>query len=200
MNNNHGIPDHLFNDHTGAYGNSMTLATYIHLIMNKIESDYGPRDRNWWLAGVEFHEGVPQVWYPESDVNSVSGSIVIMLGAKTFTDVKRAVYQLAHECVHTLSTVIGVKAPVLEEGLATAFSEDILEQWFGDTDKKAYTDDVRYRDAAANVRTLLQLEPDAIRRLREQEPAFKRMTAATFSDAGLDQIPQPLINELLRTF
>lgn len=123
-----------------------------------------------------------------------------MLGAKTFTDVKRAVYQLAHECVHTLSTVIGVKAPVLEEGLATAFSEDIIEQWFGDTDKRVYTDDVRYRDAAANVRTLLQLEPDAIRRLREKEPAFKRMTAATFSDAGLDQIPQPLINELLRTF
>ncbi|EMI7251385.1 MULTISPECIES: hypothetical protein [Enterobacteriaceae] len=123
-----------------------------------------------------------------------------MLGAKTFTDAKRAVYQLAHECVHTLSTVIGVKAPVLEEGLATAFSEDILEQWFGDTDKKAYTDDVRYRDAAANVRTLLQLEPDAIRRLREQEPAFKRMTAATFSGAGLDKIPQPLVNELLRTF
>ncbi|WP_110775788.1 hypothetical protein [Cronobacter sakazakii] len=200
MNNNYAIPTHLFNDHTGANENSMTLATYIHRIMNKIESDYGSRDRNWWLAGIEFHEGVPQVWYPESDENSVTGSIVIMLGAETFRDFKCAVYQLAHECVHTLSTVIGVKAPVLEEGLATAFSEDFIEQWFGETDKKAYTQDVRYRDAAANVRKLLQLEPDAIKRLREKEPAFKRMTAATFSDAGLDKIPQPLINELLRTF
>lgn len=200
MNNHYGIPTHLFNDHTGQNKNSMTIATYICLIMKEIESRYGHRDKNWWLAGVEFHEGAPQVWYPGSHENSVSGSIVIMLGGATFSNVKRAVYQLAHECVHTLSPVIGIDAPVLEEGLATAFSEDMIEQWFGDTNKQAYTNDSRYRDAAANVRNLLQLEPEAIKRLREKQPAFNRMTAATFVDAGLGQVPGPLIDELLRTF
>ena len=55
-------------------------------------------------------------------------------------------------------------------------------------------------DAAARVRELLQLEPDAIRKLRAVEPDFYRMTEHTFADAGLDQIPQPLVAELLRTF
>lgn len=126
--------------------------------------------------------------------------LTIMLGETTFKDRKRAVYQLSHECVHTLSTLIRVKAPVIEEGVATVFSEDMIEQWFGDTDKQAYTDDVRYHDAAANVRKLLHMEPDAIKRLREKQPTFKLMTATTFSDAGLIQVPQPLIAELLRPF
>jgi len=200
MNNQYNIPDHLFNAHTGSAGNTWTLATYTYRILAEIARRYGQRDNNWLLCGVEFHDGVPQVWYPGADETSTSGYIAIILSAETFSDPRRAVYQLAHECVHTLSTVIRVKAPVLEEGLATVFSEDMIEQWFGETDKRAYTQDVRYRDAAANVRTLLQLEPDAIRRLREKQPAFKLMTAATFADAGLGQVPQPLVDELLRTF
>lgn len=67
---------------------------------------------------------------------------------------------------------------MLEEGLATVFSEDMIEQWFGETDKRVYTGDVRYRDAAANVRKLLQLESDAIKRLREKQPVFKLATPA----------------------
>lgn len=200
MRNEYGIPHHLFNAHTGDAGNTFTLATYTSEILSEIMRRYGPRDNNWLLCGVEFHNGVPQVWYPGADEKSTSGYIAIMLSVETFSDAKRAVYQLAHECVHTLSTVINVKAPVLEEGLATAFSEDIIEQWFRDTNKQAYTNDVRYRDAAANVRMLLQLEPDAIKRLREKQPAFKLMTAATFADAGLVKVPQSLIAELLRPF
>lgn len=200
MNNTYGIPDHLFNAHTRPAGNTYTLATYTSEILTEIKHRYGPRDDNWLLCGVEFHDNVPQVWYPGSDEHSSSGYIAIMLSAETFSDAKRAVYQLAHECVHTLSTVIGVKAPVLEEGVATTFSEDIIEEWFGDTHKQAYTDDARYRDAAVNVRKLLQLEPEAIRRLRQIEPAFKRMTAKTFTDTGLGHVPQPLIDELLQTF
>lgn len=83
--------------------------------------------------------------------------------------------------------------------MATVFSGDMIEQWFGETDKRVYTGDVRYRDAAANVRKLLQPESDAIKRLRKQ-PVFKLMTATTFADAGLGQVPQPLVDKLLRTF
>lgn len=200
MNNQYKIPDHLFNAHIGLAGNTWTLATYTYTMLNEITRRYGPRDNNWLMCGIEFHNDVPQVWYPGAAKESTKGYIVIMLSAEAFSDPKQAVYQLAHECVHTLNTVIGVNAPVLEEGLATVFSEDMIEQWFGETDKRAYTDDVRYRDAAANVRKLLQLEPDAIKRLREKQPVFKLMTATTFADAGLSQVPQPLVDELLRTF
>jgi len=199
MNNSFGIPDHLFNDHTASMGNTWTLATYTYVFLAEIARRYGPRDNSWLLCGVEFHNDVPQVWYPGSFETSSSGYITIMLSAETFSDPKRAVYQLAHECVHTLTTVIGKSAPVIEEGLATAFSEDMIERWFDDKDKQVYTTDARYSDAAAKVRRLLQLEPDAITRLRDKEPAFKHMTAETFSQAGL-QVPPDMVKELLADF
>ena len=143
MHNSFGIPEHLFNGHTASTGNTWTLATYTSAILAEIARRYGPRDSNWLLCGVEFHNGVPQVWYPDSNEKSSSGYIVIMLSAETFSDLKQAVYQLAHECVHTLTTVIGKRAPVIEEGLATAFSEDMIEYWFGDSNKQAYTIDAR---------------------------------------------------------
>ncbi|KUQ84811.1 hypothetical protein [Enterobacter genomosp. O] len=199
MNNPYGIPYHLFNAHTGATSNTWTLASYTKEILSVMTCRYGPRDSNWLLCGVEFHNNVPQVWYPGANQAATCGYIIIMLSVEAFSDAKRAVYQLAHELVHTLSTVIGVEAPVLEEGLATAFSEDIIEQLFGEPDKHSYTADTRYRDAAANVRMLLQLAPDAIRRLREIQPAFKLMTAATFEEAGLN-VPTFLVEALLKPF
>jgi hypothetical protein len=199
MNNGYGIPDHLFNAHSGEAGNTWTLATRFGQLLHKIERKYGFREPGWTLLGVEFHDDVPQVWFPGSGDYPPRRHIVIMLSAAAFSNEKQAIYQLAHECVHLLSPGKLGSATVMEEGLATAFSEDIIEEWFGEKNKAGYTNDQRYRDAAAHVRQLLQQEPDAILHLRGVEPAFSRMTAATFVDAGLN-VPTALVDELLSKF
>ncbi|EMI5464322.1 hypothetical protein R8E95_004413 [Enterobacter roggenkampii] len=108
-------------------------------------------------------------------------------------------YELAHECIHLLAPTGGRSAPVIEEGLATVFSEDMIEYWCGNTHKQAYTTDLKYADAAARVRELLDTEPDAIHRLREVQPAFYMMKADTFIRAGLSIDPE-LIEVLLTKF
>ncbi|EIV8684344.1 hypothetical protein AB5T03_004255 [Escherichia coli] len=125
--------------------------------------------------------------------------IAISLSAETFSDRQRTVYQLAHECVHLLAPVVGGGAPVIEEGLATVFSEDMIEEWCGNTNKQSYTGDKRYVNAAARVRELLALAPDAIPRLRVVQPAFNHMTADTFVRAGLN-VPPALVTALLASF
>ncbi|MEN4541294.1 hypothetical protein ABEG79_22710 [Pantoea agglomerans] len=93
----------------------------------------------------------------------------------------------------------GDGALVIEEGLATAFSEYVIEVWFNETDNTNYTNDIHYRDAVQKVRELLKQAPDAIDRLRKIECAFSNMTAATFESAGLN-VSKQLISELLRQF
>lgn len=199
MNNSFGIPAHLFKVKQADGNWSMTPATYASCFIQEMEERYGSRDRSWTYVGIEFHAGQPQVWFPGGYETPPRKHIAICLGAGAFSNRERTVYQLAHECVHLLAPVVGGGAPVIEEGLATAFSEDMIEKWCGNTRKQAYTSDQKYADAAARVRELLALAPDAIPRLRATEPAFHQMTADTFTRAGLN-VPPALVTALLARF
>ena len=199
MSNSFDIPDHLFrvmqeNDYW-----SMTPANYASRFIQEMEKRYGSRDRSWTYVGVDFSDDVPHVWYPGNKETPPRKHIAISLSAGAFSDRQRTVYQLAHECVHLLAPVDDLAVPVIEEGLATAFAEDMIEYWCDNTSKKAYTELPKYVNAAACVRELLALAPDAILRLRATEPAFKRMTTDTFSRAGLNISPE-LMAALLASF
>lgn len=199
MNNTFGIPAHLLSVKQANGAWSMTPATYASRFIQEMEKRYGNRDRSWTYVGFEFRDGVPHIWFPGSYDSPSRKHIAISLSAETFSDRQRTVYQLAHECVHLLAPVEGGGAPVIEEGLATAFSEDMIEYWCDNTNKQAYTVDKRYVNAAARVRELLALAPDAIPRLRAVEPAFNQMTADTFTRAGLN-VPPALVAALLASF
>ncbi|EDQ2876724.1 hypothetical protein XI89_003490 [Salmonella enterica subsp. enterica] len=199
MNNSNDLPAHLFRVKQANDTWSMTPATYASRFIKEMEKRYGSRDRSWTYVGFEFREGGPHIWFPGSHDNPPRKHIAISLSTETFSDRQRMVYQLAHECVHLLAPVVGGGAPVIEEGLATAFSEDMIEYWCGNTNKQAYTSTQKYIDAAARVRELLALEPDAIPRLRAVEPAFNQMTADTFTRAGLN-VPPVLVAALLASF
>ncbi|EOI5734548.1 hypothetical protein [Cronobacter sakazakii] len=199
MNNRFGIPDHLFRVEQADDTWSMTPANYASRFIQEMEKRYGTRDRNWTYLGVDFSDGVPYVWFPGSKETPPRQHIAISLSAGAFSDRQRTVYQLAHECVHLLAPIVGGGAPVIEEGLATVFSEDMIEYWCGNTNKQAYTTTQKYIDAAARVRELLALVPDAIPRLRAIEPAFNQMTADTFTRAGLN-VPPALVAALLARF
>lgn len=197
MNNNFGIPDHLFTMSYPGGSSNWTLGTHMGQFISEIEALYGARDASWTLLGVEFNEGVPHVFFPSYPTRR---QIIIRLGEKAFPSAPFAIYQLAHECVHLLAPVVGGVAPVLEEGLATMFSEDKVKALYPLPHETIHTNSSKYIDAAFKVRQLLQLEPDAIRLLRAVEPDFYKMTEQTFVDAGLENAPQPLIAELVRPF
>lgn len=199
MNNSFDIPDHLFRVKLANGNWSFTPATYVSSFIQEIETRYGSRDRSWTFVGVEYHDGPPQVWFPRGNEVPSRKHIAISLSAGSFSSRQCAVYELAHECVHLLAPVVGGGAPVIEEGLATAFSEDMVEKCCNINDKQACTRDQRYIDAAARVRELLALAPDAIPRLRTIQPAFNHMTVETFAMAGLN-VPPVLVAALLASF
>ncbi len=200
MNNTHGIPDHLFNGTMPSGGLSWTLTTHTGEMLTELEERYGPRDKSWTLLGVEFFEHGPNVWYPRDMNKPHPRHIAIRLSPEAYTNYKEAMYQLSHECVHLLSPSGGAKAPVMEEGLAKLYSMEIIVRLCGHPPGQNYGNVSAYDNAAGFVQQLLQIDGNAIRKLRDKEPAFFKMTAATFAEAGLVQVPQSLIDELLKTF
>jgi hypothetical protein len=173
-------------------GYSWTLVTRMGQMLHEIEALHGARDMSWTLLGVEFGPDTPQIWYPGNRKN-----IAIQLAMNAIENPVIACYQLAHECVHLLAPDGGSGAPVLEEGLATVFSEDYVAEEFQCV---GLTNLPSYIDAATKVRQLLDFNRDAIKMLRKIEPCFKKMTATTFEEAGLNSVPKELVNELLAPF
>lgn len=172
-------------------GCTWTLVSRLGQMLEEAESLYGPRDRDWTPIGVEFGPGSPRLWYPGNCRN-----VAIQLAMNAVDNNAVACYQLAHECVHLLAPTGAAKAPVIEEGLATVFSEDYACRVFrlqGPTDWPSYI------EAATKVRQLLAIDSQAIKLLRAIEPSFVKMTSATFASAGLD-VPATLVSELLAPF
>ncbi|WP_455917009.1 hypothetical protein [Pantoea agglomerans] len=200
MNNTYGIPDHLFSGELKEREVSWTLTTRTGEMLAELEGRYGPRDKSWTLLGVEFYEHGPDIWYPGSNNNPHPRHIAIRLSPSAFQNYKEAMFQLSHECVHLLSPQGQARVPVMEEGLATLYSLEIIERLCGHLPGEDYGNVPAYKHAADLVRQLLQYERQAIRKLRNIEPAFCKMTAKTFADAGLDQVPESLITALLDTF
>jgi hypothetical protein len=173
-------------------GYTWTLASRTGHILQSLEASFGPRDKSYTLLGVEFADGQPQIWYPGN-----CGNIVIQLSTSAIDNMPRAVYQLAHECVHVLAPSGRSAAPVVEEGLATVFSEDYVLRHFG---IHFGTELERYARAAHDVRELVSTYPDAIKALRKVEPAFYKLNVQTFEKAGLLNVPVALRDRLLTPF
>ncbi|CAK1737898.1 IrrE N-terminal-like domain-containing protein [Vibrio crassostreae] len=162
-------------------GYTWTLASRLGAMLIEVEGLYGERDKSWTFVGLEFEENGPQNWFPGN-----CGNIVIQLNTNAINDEVLAHYQLAHEVVHLLAPSGERGAPVIEEGLATMYSENYLSASYGITDYSKFTNLDSYIEAARLVRELLAFDSDAIRKLRDIEPSFKEMSLDTFAEAGLD--------------
>ncbi|MEC5407583.1 hypothetical protein VOM14_18710 [Paraburkholderia sp. MPAMCS5] len=173
-------------------GWSWTLATRCSDILHKLELEYGPRDRAYTFVGVDFHGERPHIWYPGNRQH-----VAIRLSMSALDDIPRAFYQLAHECVHLLSPSVEHHASVLEEGLATLFAETYALRAYNQHFSPSING---YARAASDVRELLGFHPDAISALRRVEPAFYKMDAGTFAQAGLVRAPIELRERLLTRF
>ena len=172
-------------------GYTWTLPSRLSAILAEVEGRYGERDRSYTVLGIEFGPETPMLWYPGSRKH-----IVVQLALNALDDTALALYQLAHECVHLLSPTGGVNAPVLEEGLATIYSEEYVAREFNRT---GLTNIASYIHAASLVRQLLQHDDQAIPKLRALEPSFVRLTSEHFQRvlAGVDGV---LVQQLLTRF
>jgi hypothetical protein len=150
------VEENLIVAHPIAGGFTWTLASRLGSLLNEAECQYGPRNRNFTILGVEFREGVPQVWFPGN-----CGHVVVQLGLSAMQDPNIALFQLAHETVHLLDPEAG-GTNNLEEGLATHFALGIMQS----LGVNYPTGDPRYNAACAFVRAMLTERPDAPKELR----------------------------------
>ncbi|EOC3062502.1 hypothetical protein ACVS9S_003239 [Cronobacter dublinensis] len=199
MNNSHAIPDHLFAGDLGNNRFNDTVASQLGEMLSELETRYGPRDPSWTFVGVAFSYKGPMLWYPGSFQTPHPKNVIIHLSAQSFSNYESAMFELSHECVHLLAPSGGRHAPVMEEGLAYRYSREILARVFGHPLDKPYVEAGNYEAAGRSVEKLLQHDSEAIRKLRAVQPAFYKMTPATFTEAGLE-VPADLIAELLKPF
>ena len=159
--------------------------------LHRAEKMFGPRDATYTILGIEFSAGTPQLWFPGH-----RRQIVIQLTTECLSDLVRACYQLAHECIHLLSPTGGRKAPVPEEGLATFFSELYLREVFAKSVKPGLPS---YADACGKVRQLLAIDPAIIRNVRAKQSMFHLITVADILGMRPD-VPRELAERLTARF
>lgn len=145
-------------------GYTWTLASRLGKILLLAEKEYGPRDKQWTLLGVEFTDGdQPKIWYP---FGKDKKNIIIQITRKAANDSKEMALQLAHEVFHALSPTGSKKSNYLEEGLATWFSIKAMRE-LGISVSQDYIATEKYRDAYDLIDELYKQQPDASQRVRE---------------------------------
>jgi len=148
-------------------GYTWTIASLIGRAMQEAEAAYGARDAGYFFAGYEFVDGVPQLWFPGN-----ANVVVMQLSIEAQENLSRAAFQLSHEVIHLLNPVRAGLANVLEEGLATYF-QGIFAPEFGN---RWISDVPSYIDAQTAVKRLLDMDPQAISRLRAEEPCLSKIS------------------------
>jgi len=133
------------------------------------EARFGPRVYADAIAPITFHPGPPEVYFP------TQGRIAIHLSLRCESDYLLGCYQLAHETVHLLSPVAGRQITTLEEGIAVLFARDYIRDNI-DLEFAAPADH-RYAGALELAERFLTPRPDAILRLRQEQPIISKISA-----------------------
>ena len=180
-----------------------TLPEYASEYLADIEQRFGPRDRSFTVTGIDIDETPgrqPCLWFPDSgippgDAQRRSRHVVIRLGRAALTDLARARWQLAHECVHLLDPwnpkVDGRPTNWLEEGLAAWYQNIRVPE--------AEYHEGPYAVAEELVRPLMDELPHAVKRIRRElrlrigdiSPAVLRAYCPGFTEETSLKLCQP---------
>lgn len=147
-------------------GIPLTLATRLGVMIRMAEELYGKRDRSYAFLGFEFTKANTRLRHMEA-----TKELVIQLSVDSLHNPMEVYASLAHECIHLLSPLPNPQAgtTVLEEGLATFFAEVymlFMHKWYQPIDAP------RYRYAQALVGKLLEVDRQAIKKLRRKQPVL----------------------------
>lgn len=172
-------------------GFSYSITSRLGSILNDAEKLFGERNKNYTLLGVELIDReYPQIWFPGD-----CGNIVIQLTADCLKDMNKAIFQVAHECVHCLCPNIGKPATVLEEGVATWFSVYYTKL----NNINIYPQEQEYQNACSLVHQLLEYDSNIIRKARIQSPNISDITKELLINT-CPAINPNLANKLTKTF
>ncbi len=153
-----------------------TLASRLGDMIYRAEELFGPRDSSYTILGVEFFGDIPHIWYPGNRQH-----IVIRLSLEAATDLSQACYQMAHEAIHLLAPTASNDANNLEEGVACYFADLYIKEVL----RNPYPPPSlpSYRTAFQLVKPLLDADRYCVRRLRDQQPSFPKVSREQISTA-----------------
>ena len=170
---------------------------YIHIA----QENFGPMCSEWVYVGVEINDMGPHLrYYPED------GYVAISLSEKIKDDEIQLHFQLSHEVCHLLYPTMNLSGEkesttVLNEGVSTYFSlwatgrycsQDLLID-----NLKQHSSN--YYRAMLSVHELLEIDQEAIKKLRMYEPKLNRLSFEHFEKSRVSA-SERLISDLLATF
>ena len=169
-----------------------TLAYQLSKMLHMVEELFGPRDYSYTILGIEFASDGPQIWYPRNHRH-----IIVQLNVSTATDMPKAYYQMAHETVHLLAPSCGRNANNFEEGVACYFAAYYMKYKFNQPNWSPTLPS--YRCALEIIAPRLNEDIGCIRRLRKNQPSFRKMSKEAVS-SEFPQLTSEDVDFLMSTF
>ena len=173
-------------------GYTWTLASLLGNMLHIAEELFGQRDHSYTILGIEIGPSIPQIWYPGNRKD-----IIIQLDSSASTDMYQACYQMAHETVHLLAPTGVNDASNFEEGVACYFADLYMREVL----KNPYLPPAlsSYRRAFKLVKPFLDADRYCIRRLRDQQPSFSKITGEQIKTAFPNLVPND-VDFLIKRF
>jgi hypothetical protein len=173
-------------------GYSWTITSKLSNIINVAETRFGKRDYSYTILGIELtHDPIPKIWYPGNRKH-----IIIQITKDCLNNMDKAVFQTAHEVIHCLSPNRESRTNVLEEGLATLFAIQYINE---NNHEKFHAEEPEYINAYNLANSFLSIDPDIIKKLREVEPTISLISKDMILDIN-PAIQEDLIEKLLEPF
>ena len=164
---------------------------------------FGPKT-DYGYVGLGYHKFAPRTLLYSKDSLSGKNFFKIELYRKAVDDRKDGIFQLSHEVVHIISPVEqvdGNEVNYLEEGMATCFSKIITERETNDYEFCAimFAKSPKYLKAYTLYLALMEIDQNAVKKLRAITPVIAKIRPQDFIKAGL-KIDEELIEALLAKF
>jgi hypothetical protein len=158
------------------------------------------------FGGVSYNNSTPKVIVSDSCFLTGEKTYFIELNGNAVIDRKDGIFQLSHEVVHLLSPIEqdeekGDLVNYLEEGMACYFSKIVTEKETADLEycELQFEKHEKYKKAYELFVSLLQIDKDAVKKLRVVTEVISHIKPGDFETVGL-KIDQELINALLSKF
>ena len=169
-----------------------TLAYQLSKMLHMVEELFGPRDYSYTILGIEFASDGPQIWYPRNHRH-----IIVQLNVINCHGHVQAYYQMAHETVHLLAPSCGRNANNFEEGVACYFAAYYMKYQFNQPNWSPTLPS--YRCALEIIAPRLNEDIGCIRRLRKNQPSFRKMSKEAVS-SEFPQLTSEDVDFLMSTF
>ena len=165
-------------------------------ILKIAEEKYGIRDTSYSICGVSYtEEGFPHTWFPF--LSSKVVGIRVMDICKN--DINRGLYQLAHETIHCLCPHRGINANVFEEGLATHFAAEYMDEYEKQPDWHPAETDYKYVLALKCIKKAFEIDPNIVTKLVAKERNFVNITENMILEVS-PKLPRDLAKILTTDF